>query len=100
MKSFVAFLLATFVCATSVGDGLPPSLKLWRTAVALAEAGQAIPRQAVPAQQQQGGGAAPANAWPQFRGSARQTGISSSTPPPTLKLLWTYDAGEIVESSA
>ena len=39
--------------------------------------------------------ASPADAWPQFRGSPRQTGISPSTPPATLKLLWTYDAGEI-----
>src|SRR4029077_15306876 len=55
---------------------------------------------ALTAQQPPATGAAPANAWPQFRGSPRQIGISSSIPPPTLKLLWTYNAGEIVESSA
>src|SRR5262249_54103737 len=38
--------------------------------------------------------------WPQFRGNYQLTGISSSPVPKTLKLLWTYDAGEPVESSA
>src|SRR5262245_59463823 len=42
----------------------------------------------------------PATEWRSFRGSYQQTGLSASTPPATLKLLWTYDAGEIVESSA
>src|SRR5215213_6965147 len=43
---------------------------------------------------------APAGAWPQFRGSAALHGTSDATLPPTLKLLWTYDAGESIESSA
>ncbi|MQA30340.1 MAG: PQQ-binding-like beta-propeller repeat protein [Luteitalea sp.] len=43
---------------------------------------------------------APADAWTQFRGSPRLTGVSASAPAPVLKLHWTYDAGEIVESSA
>src|SRR2546425_9924349 len=38
--------------------------------------------------------------WPQFRGNPQLTGISTSAVPKTLKLLWTYDAGEPVESSA
>src|ERR1700693_6004825 len=38
--------------------------------------------------------------WPQFRGNYQLTGISTSAVPKTLKLLWTYDAGEPVESSA
>jgi hypothetical protein len=52
--------------------------------------------------------------WPPIRATAKMpaapaathrplkahTGISASTPAETLKLLWTYDAGEIVESSA
>ncbi len=38
--------------------------------------------------------------WPQFRGNNLLTGVSTSTVPKTLKLLWTYDAGEPVESSA
>src|SRR5260370_5156905 len=38
--------------------------------------------------------------WPQFRGNTQWTGISTSAVPKTLKLLWTYDAGEPVESSA
>ena len=37
--------------------------------------------------------------WPQFRGNHALTGISTSAVPKTLKLLWTYDAGEPVESS-
>ena len=43
---------------------------------------------------------APANEWRQFRGTARLTGTSSATPPETLKLLWTYDTGETIDSSA
>ena len=38
--------------------------------------------------------------WPQFRGNHQLTGVSTSTVPKTLKLLWTYEAGEPVESSA
>lgn len=38
--------------------------------------------------------------WQQFRGEARLTGVSSSTMPANPKLLWTYDAGEPIESSA
>ena len=38
--------------------------------------------------------------WPQFRGSPRLTGIAPSTPPATLKLLWKYEAGESIDSSA
>ena len=40
------------------------------------------------------------DAWPQFRGSPRLTGMSSSDLPATLKLLWTYEAGEAIDSSA
>src|SRR5262245_57058712 len=43
---------------------------------------------------------APANEWRQFRGSPRLTGQSSSTLPATLKVLWTYELGDIIESSA
>ncbi|MBI4486173.1 MAG: PQQ-like beta-propeller repeat protein, partial [Acidobacteria bacterium] len=44
--------------------------------------------------------AAPANEWRQFRGTPNLAGVSSSTPPATLKLLWTYDAGDVIDSSA
>lgn len=40
------------------------------------------------------------DAWPQFRGSALLTGVAASAPPATLELLWTYDVGDIIESSA
>jgi eukaryotic-like serine/threonine-protein kinase len=43
---------------------------------------------------------APANEWRQFRGTPRLTGVSATTPPATLKLLWTYDAGDVIDSSA
>ena len=43
---------------------------------------------------------APAAAWPQFRGSPALHGTTDATLPPVLKLLWTYDAGEAIESSA
>ena len=44
--------------------------------------------------------AAPADAWPQFRGNYNLTGVSPSQLSPTLKLQWTFDAGDIIESSA
>lgn len=44
--------------------------------------------------------AAPANEWRQFRGGPHLTGASAATLPTTLKLLWTYDAGDVIDSSA
>ena len=43
---------------------------------------------------------APAESWSQFRGSQNLTGVSRSALPATLKLLWTWDAGDSIESSA
>lgn len=40
------------------------------------------------------------DAWPQFRGGYNLTGVSPATVPDNLKLLWTFDAGDIIESSA
>ena len=42
----------------------------------------------------------PQDAWPQFRGNPQLTGVASSSLPATLKLLWTYEAGDSIESSA
>ena len=42
----------------------------------------------------------PADNWSQFRGNHRLTGVSASSVPNELKLLWTYEAGESIESSA
>src|SRR6266571_2057877 len=42
----------------------------------------------------------PADNWSQFRGNHSLTGVSQSTVPRTLKLLWTYEAGDSIESSA
>jgi len=42
----------------------------------------------------------PADNWSQFRGNHRLTGVSASNVPNELKLLWTYEAGESIESSA
>ena len=42
----------------------------------------------------------PADNWSQFRGNHRLTGVSDSSVPNQLKLLWTYEAGESIESSA
>jgi outer membrane protein assembly factor BamB len=42
----------------------------------------------------------PADAWPQFRGNALLTGYSASRVEGNLRLLWSADAGESVESSA
>jgi len=41
-----------------------------------------------------------ADDWPQFRGNPSLTGIAAVSVPKTLKLLWTYDAGDAIESSA
>jgi outer membrane protein assembly factor BamB len=42
----------------------------------------------------------PADNWSQFRGNPSLTGVSQSNPPGELKLLWTYEAGDSIESSA
>ena len=42
----------------------------------------------------------PATEWRQFRGNARLTGVAATAPPATLKPLWTYDAGDAIDSSA
>ena len=42
----------------------------------------------------------PGNNWAQFRGNHQLTGVSESNVPATLKQLWTYEAGESIESSA
>jgi outer membrane protein assembly factor BamB len=41
-----------------------------------------------------------ADDWPQFRGNPQLTGVATVSVPAKLKLLWTYDAGESIESSA
>jgi len=38
--------------------------------------------------------------WPQFRGNPQLTGVSTGSVPANLKLLWTFDAGDSIESSA
>src|SRR5918993_320596 len=43
---------------------------------------------------------APADAWRQFRGSHTLTGVTASPAPAALKVLWTFNAGEVVDSSA
>src|ERR671917_185093 len=42
----------------------------------------------------------PANNWAQFRGNHALTGVSQSNVPTSLKPLWTFEAGESIESSA
>ncbi|HEX5876601.1 MAG TPA: PQQ-binding-like beta-propeller repeat protein [Pyrinomonadaceae bacterium] len=42
----------------------------------------------------------PANNWAQFRGNHSLTGVSQSNVPASLKPLWTYEAGDSIESSA
>jgi outer membrane protein assembly factor BamB len=41
-----------------------------------------------------------ADNWSQFRGNHHLTGVSQSNVPGSLRLLWTYEAGESIESSA
>src|SRR6188472_1826988 len=43
---------------------------------------------------------APADRWPQFRGSPALLGTTAAAVPDKLRVLWTYDAGESIESSA
>ncbi len=43
---------------------------------------------------------APGNNWSQFRGNHQLTGVSLSNVPSSLKQLWTYEAGDSIESSA
>src|SRR6187399_2595370 len=43
---------------------------------------------------------APANNWAQFRGNQSLTGVSQANVPSSLKTLWTYEAGDSIESSA
>ncbi len=42
----------------------------------------------------------PGDNWSQFRGNHSLTGVSQSNVPDSLKPLWTYEAGESIESSA
>lgn len=41
-----------------------------------------------------------ADNWSQFRGNLRLSGVSQSDVPQSLKQLWTYEAGDSIESSA
>ena len=43
---------------------------------------------------------APGDNWSQFRGNYSLTGVSQSNVPGSLKQLWTWEAGESIESSA
>ena len=38
--------------------------------------------------------------WRQFRGTADLTGMAVSTPPVILKVLWSYDTSDTIDSSA
>src|SRR5260221_4852966 len=40
------------------------------------------------------------SAWPQFRATPQLSGVSSSTLPETLKVIWTFDMGDVIETSA
>ena len=42
----------------------------------------------------------PSPNWPQFRGNPRLTGVAPTAPPDTLRLKWTFEAGDSIESSA
>src|SRR5205814_4724475 len=42
----------------------------------------------------------PSDNWSQFRGNHQLTGVSQSSIPSSLKPLWTFEAGDSIESSA
>ncbi|HEY7516108.1 MAG TPA: PQQ-binding-like beta-propeller repeat protein, partial [Vicinamibacteria bacterium] len=44
--------------------------------------------------------AAPSAEWPHFRGDAALTGAGAAELPNPLAVVWTYEAGEAIESSA
>jgi outer membrane protein assembly factor BamB len=44
--------------------------------------------------------APPADSWMQFRGNPRLTGVAASALPATPKLVWSYEAGDVIDSSA
>src|ERR1051326_9186667 len=44
--------------------------------------------------------APPAASWPQFRNTPALTGVAASPLPAALRVLWTYDTKQAVESSA
>ena len=48
----------------------------------------------------QTGSSSPPDRWAQFRGSPALTGVSDAKLPDHLKAVWTYDAGDAIESSA
>lgn len=45
-------------------------------------------------------GETPADEWSQFRGSYDHHGVSASAVPEDLRLLWSYDTGDVIDSSA
>src|SRR5215813_11173069 len=83
-----------------------PFARLWLTGlcclacVIIQELEAQQPAPAASAQSAATAGVAAADQWRQFRGSPRLTGVSAATLSPTLKLLWTYAAGDVIESSA
>ena len=38
--------------------------------------------------------------WPQFRGNPQLTGVTTANPPKNPRVLWTYEGGDAIESSA
>ena len=64
-------------------------LRTWLTAAAMLALGSAA-----------AGQTAPADEWPQFRGTAGLSGVSASAVADDPQLLWTLEAGESVDSSA
>lgn len=44
--------------------------------------------------------APPADTWSQFRGNPSLTGVAATVPPASLKVQWSYEAGDAIASSA
>ncbi len=45
-------------------------------------------------------GAEPGEGWAQFRGNPALTGVTAAAVPDTLKVAWSYETGDVIESSA
>jgi len=62
-------------------------IAFWIAAALATAAAQSPPREA-------------AGNWPQFRGNPRLTGVATTAPLDSLKLLWSYETGDSIDSSA
>ena len=54
----------------------------------------------IPIASAQAPGETPGSDWTQFRGNPALTGVAATIPPNDLELLWSYETGDVIDSSA